>query len=99
LSSRVPESGLLETLSCQLFQKSCRQRTRHESDRPPPLGRPRPRPPTPLIELSRLTRDLDGQVLAKLYYLYSKTVLKERLAHDPDRAAAIAKEDGDCLTV
>jgi len=26
---------------------------------------------TPLVELSRLTRDLDGQILAKLDYLYS----------------------------
>ena len=26
---------------------------------------------TPLVELSRLTRDLDGRILAKLDYLYS----------------------------
>ena len=26
---------------------------------------------TPLAELSRLTRDLDGRILAKLEYLYS----------------------------
>lgn len=33
---------------------------------------------TPLVGLSRLTRDLDGRILAKLDYLYSKTVLKRR---------------------
>jgi cysteine synthase A len=26
---------------------------------------------TPLVELSRLTRELDGRILAKLEYLYS----------------------------
>ena len=31
---------------------------------------------TPLVELSRLTRDLAGRILAKLESPYSKTVLK-----------------------
>ena len=49
---------------------------------------------TPLVELSRLTRDLDGRILAKLDYLYSETVLKKRRACDPNRAAAITIKRG-----
>ncbi len=47
---------------------------------------------TPLVELSRLTRDLDGRILAKLEYPYSKTVLKRRSACNPNRAAANVEE-------
>ena len=32
---------------------------------------------TPLVELSRLTRDLDGRILTKLDYLYSQQFSKD----------------------
>jgi hypothetical protein len=47
---------------------------------------------TLLVELSRLTRDLDGRILAKLEYLYSYIGIQKPQAHEPDHAAAIAEK-------
>ena len=49
---------------------------------------------TPLVELSRLTRDLDGRILAKMEYLYSKTVLKKPQADNVACTAAATVEKG-----
>jgi hypothetical protein len=50
---------------------------------------------TPLAELSRFTRDMDGRILAKLEHPHSQTVLNKRwAAHDPVCATATAEERG-----
>jgi hypothetical protein len=51
---------------------------------------------TPLVELERLSRGIDGRVLVKLEYLNSQTVLKKHQAHDPDGITSITEEKSGC---